>query len=119
MHAEDGRQWVHVGAGLFALLLRVFTPWQASGLAAVALAFNLFGGLGGVALALWARPAVERMPPVSFTVAATLAAAIVAAFVETIPVRLDDNISVPASAAAVLWLASLMDASSFASTRSA
>jgi len=234
MHAEDARQWVHVGSGLFALLLRFLTPWQASGLAAFALAFNVialpriggrrlyrpvdeargfplgillyplsvllltlifpshpditagawgilafgdgaatlvgrrvsrltgelaenaekkdlsavfarsavkrgqgrlpwcpdksvagtiafivFGGLGGVALALWTRPAVEPMPSVSFTVAATLAAAIVAAFVETIPVRLDDNISVPASAAAVLWLASLMDASSSASTRPA
>src|SRR5438552_6239830 len=41
MHAEDGRQWVHVGSGLFALLLRVLTPWQASGLAAFALAFNV------------------------------------------------------------------------------
>src|SRR5438445_8786258 len=234
MHAEDARQWVHVGSGLFALLLRVLTPWQASGLAAFALAFNVialpriggrrlyravdeargfplgillyplsvllltlifpsrpditagawgilaigdgaatlvgrrvsrvtpeiaknaekkdrsailalfavkrghgrlpwcpdksvagtvaffvFGGFGGVALALWTRPAVEPVPPVSFTIAATLAAAIVAAFVETIPVRLDDNISVPVSAAAVLWLASLMDASSFASTRPA
>jgi uncharacterized protein (TIGR00297 family) len=48
-----------------------------------------------------------------------LTAAIVAAFVETIPVRLDDNISVPATAAAVLWLASLMDATSFATARAA
>jgi len=232
MHAEDARQWVHVGSGLFALLLRVLTPWQAAGLAAFALAFNIvalpriggrrlyrpvddargfplgillyplsvllltlifpsrpditagawgilafgdgaatlvgrrvsrltgedaesaekkdlsafsaisavkrghgrlpwspdktvagttafadFGGFGGVALALWTRPAVVPVPPISFTIAATVAAAVVAAFVETIPVRLDDNISVPASAAAVLWLASLMDATSFASAR--
>ena len=33
---------------------------------------------------------------------------VAAAFVETIPVRLDDNISVPATAGGVLWLASLM-----------
>src|SRR5439155_22178338 len=42
MHAEDARQWVHVGSGLFALLLRVLSPWQALGLAAFALAFNVF-----------------------------------------------------------------------------
>src|SRR5207247_7209186 len=41
MHAEDARQWVHVGSGLFALLLRVLTPWQAAGLAGFALAFNV------------------------------------------------------------------------------
>src|SRR5262245_4031590 len=214
MHAEDARQWVHVGSGLFALLLRVLTPWQASGLAAFALVFNVvalpriggrrlyrpvdeargfpvgillyplsvllltlifpsrpditaaawgilafgdgaatlvgrrvsrltgenaenaetkdfsaalarsavkrgrgrlpwcpdksvagmlafivFGGLGGVALALWTRSAVVPVPALSFTIGAVLAAAIAAAFVETIPVRLDDNLSVPASAA--------------------
>ncbi len=234
MHAEDTRQWVHVGSGLFALLLRVLTPWQASALAAFAFVFNVialpriggrrlyrpvdeargfplgillyplavllltlifpsrpditagawgilalgdgaatlvgrrvsrstgefaenaekknlpalsafsavkrgdgrlpwnpdksvagtlafivFGGLGGVALALWTRPAVVPMPPVSITIGAMLVASLVAAFVETLPVRLDDNISVPAVAAAVLWLASLMDATSFASARPA
>src|SRR5438552_3537949 len=41
MYSETARQWVHVGSGLFALLLRVLGPWQASALAAVALAFNL------------------------------------------------------------------------------
>ena len=39
---------------------------------------------------------------------APIAAAVVAALVETIPVRLDDNISVPATAGAVLWIASLV-----------
>src|SRR5207237_8138382 len=37
-----------------------------------------------------------------------IVAAICAALVETIPVRLDDNISVPFAAAAVLWLIALM-----------
>ena len=37
-----------------------------------------------------------------------LAAAMAAAAVETIPIRLDDNISVPATAAAVLWCTSLV-----------
>src|SRR5215470_4225976 len=42
MHSERARQWVHIGSGLFALLLRVLKPWQASFLAAIAFAFNLF-----------------------------------------------------------------------------
>src|SRR4051794_8212084 len=41
MHSESARQWVHIGSGAFALLLRYLTPWQASALAAFALAFNV------------------------------------------------------------------------------
>jgi len=238
MHAENARQWVHVGSGLFALLLRWLTPWQASGLAAFALVFNVLalpriggrrlyrpvdeargfplgillyplsvllltlivpsrpditaaawgilalgdgaatlvgravstrrnaepaesaehaeelfsarsassasfafirrrlpwntektvagtaafmvcGGIGAVALAWWTQPAVTPPPALTFTIVAPLAAALVAAFVETIPVRLDDNISVPAAAAAVLWLASLMDRAAFDAARGA
>jgi len=195
-HSERARQWVHIGAGALALLLRVLTLWQAVALAATAFVFNLvilphvggrrlyrpidesrgfplgillyplavlllilafpsrpdiaaaawgilalgdgaatlvgmragggqvpwnrgktvggtvafmvFGGLGGVALALWTRPAVMPLPPLMFAVAAPLAAAVAAALVETVPVRLDDNISVPATAAVALWVASLM-----------
>src|SRR3954463_6223013 len=40
MHSERARQWVHIGSGLFALLLRLLTSWQAAGLAAFPLAFN-------------------------------------------------------------------------------
>ena len=29
-HSESARQWVHVGSGVFALLLRVLTWWQAA-----------------------------------------------------------------------------------------
>src|SRR5262249_47290603 len=94
-------------------------PWCPEKSVAGTVAFIVFGGLGGVALALWTRPAVVPAPPLSFTIGATLAAAAVAAFVETIPIRLDDNISGPASAAMVLWLASLVDASSFAAVRPA
>jgi uncharacterized protein (TIGR00297 family) len=230
MHAERARQWVHIGSGLFALLLRVLTPWQAAALAAFALAFNsvalpriggrrlyrpadeargfplgillyplavllltlLFpsrldivaaawgilafgdgaatlvgravsaidaktatsaksgfsngssttarvwilpwnpdktiagttafivcGGIGGVVLAWWVRPAVTPLPGVSFTIVAPLVAAVAAAFVETIPVRLDDNISVPATAAAVLWLASLADGGAWSASHGA
>jgi uncharacterized protein (TIGR00297 family) len=214
-HSETARQWVHIGSGLFALLLRVLTGWQAAAMAAFALAFNVvllphvggrqlyrpvdhargfplgillyplavllltlafpsrldiaaaawgilafgdgfatligrsrteataetaktaeqnpgripwnpdksiagtlafiaFGSAAGVALAWWVRPSIVPVPPMLFTVAAPLAAAVLAALVETIPVRLDDNVSVPATAAAVLWIASLMTAESLA-----
>jgi len=72
--------------------------------------FALFfcGGLAGALLAGWCRPNVTPTPELWFSVAAPFVAALVAAFVETIPVRLDDNLSVPASAAAVLWALSLV-----------
>jgi uncharacterized protein (TIGR00297 family) len=204
-HSEHARQWVHIGSGLFALLLRFMTWWQGAALAACALLFNVLvlphiGGrrlyrptdeargfplgillyplavlllilafptrpdiaavawavlafgdgaatlvghwsqsidrrreslslplswnrektvagtlgfilcaaAGGVALAIWTRPAVVPMPPWTWVICAPIAAAIAAAFVETLPVRLDDNISVPVTAAAVLWLGVLM-----------
>jgi uncharacterized protein (TIGR00297 family) len=56
------------------------------------------------------QPNVAPPAPAWFVVAAPLVAAIVAAFVETIPVRLDDNLSVPFAAGATLWVMSLMDA---------
>jgi uncharacterized protein (TIGR00297 family) len=205
VHSESARQWVHVGSGLFALALRVLTPWQAAGMAATALVFNLVvlpraggrrlyrpaddvrgfplgillyplsvllltlifpsrldiaaaawgilafgdgaatlcgkwfedktaedarnagrlpwnreksvagtlafmvcGSVGGVALAWWVRPAIAPLPTLTFAIVAPIAAAVIAAMVETIPVRMDDNISVPVAAGAVLWLASLM-----------
>jgi uncharacterized protein (TIGR00297 family) len=206
MHSEEARQWVHVGSGLFAVLLRYLTWWQAAALAAAALLFNvavlpriggrrlyrpideargfplgillyplavLFlilifsarldivaaawailafgdgaatlvgrrvdgwrwpwnhektlagsaafavcGGAAAVALACWTRPAVVPEPPLWYDVLAPVAAAIVAALVETIPVRLDDNVSVPASAALVLWLTSFVSPASLAASHS-
>jgi uncharacterized protein (TIGR00297 family) len=204
-HSERARQWVHVGSGLFALLLRVLTAWQAAALAATALTFNLivlpriggrrlyrpvdeargfplgillyplsvlllilvfpsrldivaaawgilafgdgfatlvgqrigrrqvpwnrektiagtmafvvFGGIGAVALALWTRSAVTPPPSLAFVIIAPLIAAVTAALVETLPVRLDDNISVPMTAAAALWYASLMTPDAIAAAR--
>jgi uncharacterized protein (TIGR00297 family) len=191
-HSEDARQWVHVGSGAFALLLRVLTWRQAAAMAGAALVFNLLvlpriggrrlyrpadeargfpigiliyplavlllilvfssrpeiaaaawgilafgdgaatlvgarvGGrrlpwnadktiagtigfvvcatAGGIALTWWTRPDGSRW----FTVLAPLAAAIAAALVESMPVRVDDNVSVPVAAGGVLWIASLM-----------
>ena len=89
-------------------------PWNADKSIAGTLAFVVFGSIAGVGLAWWVRPSIVPAPPMLFTVAAPLAAAVLAALVETIPVRLDDNVSVPATAAAVLWIASLMTAESLA-----
>src|SRR5438094_210852 len=114
MHAEDARQWVHVGSGLFALLLRVLTPWQAAGLAAFALAFNVIAlpRIGGRRL----YRAVDETR--GFPLGILLYPLSILLLTLIFPSR-PDITAVPASAAAVLWLASLMDASSFASTRPA
>jgi uncharacterized protein (TIGR00297 family) len=209
--AESARQWVHIGSGLFALLLRFLTWWQAAALAAAALAFNVlvlpriggrrlyrpideargfplgillyplsvlililafperldivaaawgvlafgdgfatlfgkyttretavgslpwnrektiagstafvvFGSLAGVALACWTRSSVTPRPPLMFSLLAPMVAAAVGALVETIPVRLDDNISVPFSSAGVMWLASAVAAGAVAESRDA
>jgi uncharacterized protein (TIGR00297 family) len=94
-------------------------PWNREKTVAGTLAFLVWGSVAGVALAWWVRPAVTPMPPWTFTIVAPIAAALAAALVETIPTRLDDNISVPVSAGLTLWLASLMTAGSIATARSA
>jgi uncharacterized protein (TIGR00297 family) len=199
-HSETARQWVHIGSGSFAFLLRFLTWWQAAAMAAFALAFNLivmpriggrlyrpvdrargiplgivlyplavlllilvfrtrldiaagawavlafgdgaatlvgrrFGGgrwpwnpektiagsvgfaafaaIGAVLLVWWTGPSVTPPPGLLYVFVAPVAASFAAAAIETIPVRLDDNISVPITAAAVLWLASLMTPGAF------
>jgi uncharacterized protein (TIGR00297 family) len=202
-HSESARQWVHIGSGGFAFLLRVLTWWQAAIFAAGALIFNLLvlpriGGrqlyrpvdtargfplgivlyplavlllilifssrldlaaaawgvlafgdgaatlvgrrvrgralpwnaeksiagtlsfvvcaaIGGAVLAWWTRPDGS----IWFAIGGSLAAAIAAGFVESMPGRLDDNISVPAVAGGVLGLASLVTAGAFAASVSA
>src|SRR5207249_1686501 len=81
-------------------------------------AFAVCGSAAAVALACWTRPAIVPEPPLWFDVLAPIAAATLAALVETIPVRLDDNVSVPASAALVLWLASFVSPASLAASHS-
>lgn len=82
--------------------------WNPEKTVAGTIAFAAAGGVASVLLAHWTAPAVVPQPDPRFLLWAPLAAAIVAALVETIPVRLDDNISVPAAAAAVLWTSSLV-----------
>jgi uncharacterized protein (TIGR00297 family) len=82
-------------------------PWNREKTLSGSAAFAIFGAAAGVFLAWWCRPAVVPSPSPAFSIAAPIVAAIAAAFVETIPVRLDDNLSVAAAAGTVLYLASL------------
>ena len=68
-------------------------------------AFVLSGWLAGTGLAAW-NAGVETAT--WWILIAPAIAAIVAGFVETVPIRLNDNISVPASAALALWSLSLV-----------
>ncbi len=82
--------------------------WNADKSWAGPAAFMVAGSAAGVFLAWWTRPAITPPPAWSFVLAAPVAAAVIAGLVETMPVRLDDNLSVPAIAALVIWGASLM-----------
>jgi uncharacterized protein (TIGR00297 family) len=101
-----------IGDGLATLAGRAIGgtrwPWNRDKTVSGTLAFAAGGAAAGVALAWWCRPAAIPPSPLLFVVVAPVAAAIVAALVETIPVRLDDNLSVAAAAGAVLWIASLV-----------
>ncbi len=83
------------------------------------LAFFAAGGAAAVFLAWWTAPAVAPPPAFAFIIVAPLLAALAAGLVETVPIALDDNITVPASAAAVLWLGSLVTAAAWMSNRDA
>jgi uncharacterized protein (TIGR00297 family) len=83
-------------------------PWNHDKTIAGSLTFVAAGGAAGALLAWWCRPAVIPPPYLWFSLAGPVIAAATAAMVETIPIRLDDNISVPASAAGVLWVLSLV-----------
>ena len=84
--------------------------WNPSKSLGGTLALAIFGGAAGVFLAWWCRETV--VPPAYpwFPFVAPIIAAIAAAAVETIPISLDDNISVTATATAVMWAMSLVSA---------
>jgi uncharacterized protein (TIGR00297 family) len=84
-------------------------PWNHRRTVAGSAAFVLFGGTAGAFLCWWCSARVIPPPFAWFTIWAPFAAALAAAAAETLPIRLDDNISVPAAAAAVLWSASLIN----------
>jgi uncharacterized protein (TIGR00297 family) len=88
-------------------------PWNRDKTVAGSLAFIVAGSAGAIALAWWTRPAVAPPPPMLFTLVGPVLAAIAAAGVESMPVGLDDNISVPIGAAIVLGGLGLMDPASW------
>jgi uncharacterized protein (TIGR00297 family) len=83
-------------------------PWNREKSIAGSAAFVVFGGAAGAFLCWWCRPAVVPPPYLWFSLGIPWLAALVGAAVESIPIRLDDNVSVPASAGLVLWLTSLI-----------
>lgn len=83
-------------------------PWNPEKSVAGTAAFVAFGGAAGSLLCWWCRPTVIPPPYWWFSIWMPWIAAIAAAAVETIPIRLDDNVSVPAVASGVLWLTSLI-----------
>jgi uncharacterized protein (TIGR00297 family) len=109
-----------VGDGMATLVGRrvdgVRLPWNPEKTWAGTAAFAATGALAGMFFCWWTQPNVAPPAPVWFILAAPLAAAIVAAFVETIPVRLDDNLSVPFAAGATLWVATLVDGATMSAT---
>ena len=83
-------------------------PWNRSKSVAGSAALVIAGGAAGAFLCWWCRPVVIPPPYLWFSIGAPIAAAVVAAAVETVPIRLDDNVSVPLTAAAALWAASIV-----------
>ncbi len=83
-------------------------PWNPEKSIAGSIAFIVFGGAAASFLCWWCRSTIIPPPYQWFSVWMPLVAAIVAAAVETIPIRLDDNISVPAVASATLWFTSII-----------
>ena len=82
--------------------------WNPEKSVAGSIAFVLFGGAAGSFLCWWCRPTVIPPAYMWFSVWMPWLAAVVAAAVETIPIKFDDNISVPAVASSVLWWSSLI-----------
>jgi uncharacterized protein (TIGR00297 family) len=87
-------------------------PWNPAKSLGGLLAFLAAGSLAGVGLAVWTAGGMSEVPR-WWMVAAPSAAAVAAGFVETVPIRLNDNISVPLVAALVLWTLGLTDAGAF------
>lgn len=83
-------------------------PWNAEKSVLGSVAFVVAGGLAGSLLAWWCRPAIVPPPYDWFSMFAPVAGALVAALAETVPIRLDDNLTVPMSAALVMWSLSIV-----------
>lgn len=94
-------------------------PWNVEKSSAGAIAFVAAGTLAGAALAWWVAGRSGGPPSFVYWLGAAFAASLVAALVETIPVRLDDNVSVAASAALVVACVDISTAEAWSRTAEA
>ncbi len=70
-------------------------PWNPEKSWAGSLAFWIFGALGAAAALWWTLAHQGRETASGFVVAAALVTALIAAFIESLPLELDDNLTVP------------------------
>ncbi|MEZ5320020.1 MAG: DUF92 domain-containing protein [Vicinamibacterales bacterium] len=110
--------WVVLAAGDgFATLVGAHVasarlPWNGEKSVAGLLAFWGFAGAAGLGIAWWMRDVSPA--PAWWLIAAPVTAAAVAGLVETAPIRLDDNVSVAATAGLVLGSLTIVDAATLA-----
>jgi dolichol kinase len=102
------------GDGFASLLGRPFgvrkLPWNAEKSYVGFFSFALFGSVGAVLFTLWIAwgdPALARLD--SLLLVVPMAAALLSAIVETLPIRVDDNFTVAFTGAGVMyWLYQLL-----------
>lgn len=90
-------------------------PWNRQKSIGGLAAFAISGSAAAIGTAWWMRhyaaaPGADAFALVVVPILATVAAA----FVESVPIKLNDNLSVPATAALVLWSCSVVDPGIFA-----
>ena len=110
---------IHIACGAWAMLSlgdaasnlagrawgKTLVPWSGSRTWIGLAAFTVSSWLGSLALVWWAASITGHLLPGFGTVAGIcLAAAVVAAVVETLPLPLDDNLTSPLAAAGILAL---------------
>ncbi len=110
-------RWLEVVAAIWAILAfgdgtaaiagkalgRGRLPWNPKKSWAGSLAFWIFGTLGAVSALWWTLRHQDRETNVGFLLVAALLTALIAAFIESQPLALDDNLSVPFLSAGFLW----------------
>lgn len=92
-------------------------PWNPAKTVEGLAAFVGVGWIAGAILAWWIGPAITPTPGPVFVILAPAVAALAAGLAETVPIALDDNITVPTVAGSVLWLASLVTPEAWAAHR--
>lgn len=84
-------------------------PWNRAKSLGGLLAGSIAAAIGAVALGMWTARGMATAPPSWFLIVGPIAAAVCAGLVETVPIGLNDNISVPFTAAFVLWSLTWVD----------